>query len=343
MDLVGKQVMHMKFGTGSIVEQQPDKVIVQFNGMDVQRAFQYPQGFETFLKLQDKTLKSEMLDAVEQKKVEIEQEKVERDKQRMEQYGISREEKVSRKKRDVHKSNIVIKCNYCNGKKDEGSIGYHGVCSKAMIQYNIEKRRYAWCSSTAAPCRQYYEGNLTREELEAKEFCCYEAKTLQDWRAYAGVVQTGVKKGQPMVFKDVSSHMLAILTTRLQNEKEEQRSIFAVFMVKGRSGNNEETAQYIDADPHYRIELSVEEAKQVKFWDFYFNENKPETVRMGSSLHKYMTDAQAAQVLKCIVEVKTDPVEKEYAQHFLEHYCAVKQMAVDEIQAPEGALKRSVS
>ena len=340
MNLVGKQVKHMKFGKGSIIEQQLNKVVVQFNEMDAQKAFQYPQGFEIFLKLQDNNLKEEMLDVVEKKKAEMEQEKIESDRQRAELYPHLQEKKAPKKKENSKKSNIAIRYNHCNGGSDEGAIGYRGVCSKEMIQYNIEKRRHIACKSEESPCRQYYEGTLSREALEAAEFCCHEFKMLKDWRIYPGVVQTGAKKGQPMAFKGISSHMLALLTTRLQNEKEEQRAIFAVFMVKGRSTGNEENVDYIEADPHYRIELSLEEAKQVRFWDFYFNENKPEIVRMGSGLHKYMTDNQSAQILKYISEVKTDPAEKEYARHFFEHYCAIKQIDAESITAPEGALKR---
>lgn len=340
MNLVGKQVKHMKFGKGSIIEQQRNKVVVQFNEMEAQKAFQYPQGFEIFLKLQDNSLKEAMLDVVEQNKVEMEQEKIESDRQRAERYPHLQEKKATKKKENTKKSNIAIRYNYCNGGSDEGAIGYKGVCSKEMIAYNIEKRRHIGCKSEESPCRQYHEGTLSREALEAAEFCCHEFNMLKDWRIYPGVTQTGAKKGEPMTFKGISSHMLALLTTRLQNEKEEQRVIFSVFMVKGRSAGNEENVDYIDADPHYRIELSLEEAKQVRFWDFYFNESKPEVVRMGSGLHKYMTDNQAAQVLKYISEMKTDPVEKEYAKHFFEHYCAIKQIDVDSIKAPEGALKR---
>jgi len=48
----------------------------------------------------------------------------------------------------------------------------------------------------------------------------------------------------------------------------------------------------------------------VIFVVYYFNENKPEKIIFGSGLHRYITDIQAAQVLKKICEIKKVLQEK---------------------------------
>lgn len=57
---------------------------------------------------------------------------------------------------------------------------------------------------------------------------------------------------------------------------------------------------YVAANPKYRIQLSLNEARELKFLDYYYNENKPELIKLGSGLHRYFTDTQAAQELKNI-------------------------------------------
>ena len=51
MDLTGKQVVHEKFGTGTVTEQSESSVSVQFNAGVGLRKFLYPSAFAAFLRL----------------------------------------------------------------------------------------------------------------------------------------------------------------------------------------------------------------------------------------------------------------------------------------------------
>lgn len=99
---------------------------------------------------------------------------------------------------------------------------------------------------------------------------------------------------------------------------------------------------YVSANPKYRIQLSLDEAKNLKFWDYYYNENNPELIKFGSGLHRYFTDVQAVQVLKKIYEIKMGSSEELFSKEFLEHYCKIKQIDIDIISMPNGALQRKI-
>ena len=77
-----------------------------------------------------------------------------------------------------------------------------GICSDAVIRNNIETEKRTWCSSKDCVCRQYFDGQITRRDLESIYenigFVCYESQMLKNWKASAGVVQIGKRKGQPM-------------------------------------------------------------------------------------------------------------------------------------------------
>ncbi|MBK5252426.1 MAG: hypothetical protein JJE29_07325 [Peptostreptococcaceae bacterium] len=185
---------------------------------------------------------------------------------------------------------------------------------------------------------------MTREELDAAgntdEYVCYESQMLRVWRAYAGIVQIGKKKGTPMTLKNVRSNSLALLTTRLPNAKDKERFIFAAFLVKDNYEGDGMEEGYVEADEKYRIQLSLEEAKILKFWDYYFNPNKPERTVFGSGLHRYLTDVQAAQILSRISIIKSGTKEEKISKEFYEYYCKIKGLNADDIAEPNGALKR---
>jgi len=130
------------------------------------------------------------------------------------------------------------------------------------------------------------------------------------------------------------------LTTKLPRSAEKERLIFAVFLVEEKYKSNSKANAYVGANPKYRIQLSLEEAKELKFWDYYFNPNKVEKIVFGSGLHKYLTDIQAAQVIKKICEIKKGTLEEELSEEFLEHYCKVKNLDINNITMPNGPLQR---
>ena len=84
--------------------------------------------------------------------------------------------------------------------------------------------------------------------------------------------------------------------------------------------------------------LPLAGAEKILFWNYYACPNAPEVVKFGSGLHRYLSDMQAAQILKDIVAVKTDKQEKAFAEEFLIEFCNRVGLDVNEISEKEGAL-----
>jgi hypothetical protein len=47
-----------------------------------------------------------------------------------------------------------------------------------------------------------------------------------------------------------------------------------------------------------------------------------------------------AQILRDIAAIKEDPVEKDLARNFFEHFCRVNHIDIEELPEPGGALRR---
>lgn len=350
MDLSGKIVKHIKFGMGTIINQNGMNVEVKFDEPFGCKVFQYPLGFDKYLQLQDKGSALGIVKAIDTRKEQVELEEREKELKRQENDLIRMKDSVkprkTSKKRYLHKNNLAIKCNYCNGGMEENGIGFTKPCTDEMIAYNIGVRKYTWCTGENSKCLAYQQGKIDRTELDAvndgDEFLCYESQMLEKWKASLGVYQSGVKRGKAMVFSDLSTNTLAILTTRTKGMKEEDRIIFAVFLAQAKNEESMESEGHILANEKYKIHLTLEEAKEVRFWDYYYNETKPDVIKLGSGLFSYVADIQSAQILKQIVEVKTDEKEKEYARDFYTYFCKIKNLSMNLIPNPTGGRTRIV-
>jgi hypothetical protein len=350
MDLCGKIVKHKTFGRGKILEFANNYIKVIFDETKTERKFIYPSAFGTFLELEDNSLLSQidedkrtvLLKEAEDKRVKEEIAKTAQEI-RIKDKDAGRTKSITAKTSE--KNNIAFKCNYCDGGKSRCNVGFSKVCSEETIKYNIKIAKHIWCCSSSSLCQKYLDGEISKDELkdysDKDGFICYESQMLRLWRAYAGITQNGTNKGKPMKLRNVCTNSLALLTTRLPYTDDKGRFIFAVFLVnESYEGDNVEEG-FVDANPKFKLQLSLKEAKELKFWDFYFNPNKPEKMVLGSGLHRYLTNIQSAQVLKKICEIKKGTPEEELSEEFLKHYCMIKGMDIGNIPLPNGALKRN--
>lgn len=345
MGFVGELVKHVVFGEGKIIEHNNDFIKISFNNDDV-KDFIYPDAIGVYLELENKDLLKQV-EEDKNTKIKIEEEKKlkeELKKQReIEEKKIEEKDNVKKTKKVKTDSNVAFKCNYCDGGSNNDSIGYKSVCSDEIINYNVNNIKHIWCRDPDCDCYQYLHNDISREYLESKckkANVCYESQMLVDWRAFAGVNHSGANKGKPRKLRNVCSNSLALLTTRLPNDKEKNRFIFAAFLILENYEGDYKEEGYIAANERYRIELSLEEAKKLKFWDYYFNQKKPEKIVFGSGLYRYISDIQAAQILKKICEIKKNTADEELATKFFEHYCNIKNLDIKEIPNPNGPLQR---
>lgn len=356
MELYGELVKHKVFGKGQIVKFVDNYLTVLFEENKIEKKFSYPEAIGSFLQLENHVLSSQIEDERKEK------ERIEAEKKRAEEQQdilVKEAEKASKAKpskstklKIAVRSNIAFKCNYCDGGQSTESVGYKGVCSYETVKYNIEVAKHVWCRQPENMCSKYLQGKISRKEIcnfyektktEFSKSVCYESQMLEIWNAGAGVTQNGDDKGKPMSLKGVKANSLALLTTKLPNAEDEDRFIFAVFLIdESYEGDNKDEG-YVSANPKYRIQLSLEEAKKLKFWDYYFNPNKPEKIIFGSGLHRYLTDIQSAQVLEKICEIKKGTPMEKLAKELFEHYCKIKGLDATNIPKPEGAKNRAIS
>ena len=190
----------------------------------------------------------------------------------------------------------------------------------------------------------YYDGIINRKALDryAEEdgFVCYESQMLRNWAAFAGFALTKENNQRPMKLNKVQVNSLAILTTRVPYAPEKDRFVFGVFLVdEAYEGDNREEG-YVTTSSKYKLSLSLEEAKKILFWNYYHNENAPEKAAWGQGLHRYITDVQAACILRDIAQIKANTSEQKLAIEFLDYFCNINGLDKDELPELDGALQR---
>ncbi len=241
-------------------------------------------------------------------------------------------------------TNLAFKCNYNNGGRNEKRIGFFGVCSDDVIWHNIEVEKRVWCTQPECPCMRYYQGLITRKELDEKfdigNSVCIESDQLRSWRTSAGMHHNGPRKGLAMKLLHAGKDCLAVLTTRFPGEKEQDRVIFAVFLVDDFYEGNDREDGFVTAKPVYRISLNLGESRGMLFWRYFANANDPARPAWSSGLHRYITDTESVQILRDIARIKKDTMDKALAGDFLKHYCQLHGMDPESVPEPSGALSR---
>lgn len=349
MNLLNQTVVHKAFGEGIVIAHDGDYITVKFSNRESR--FISPDIFISFLKCKDAQLQSALEEAAaakEQAKAQKAREEREKAMREAEEANRRAEEAArasagrAAQPRKSNENNLAFKCNFCDGGCTSSCIGYKGVCSDAQIRYNIELRRHSWCSNANAPCRRYLDGAISRAELDAvntntDNFVCYESRMLTAWTAAAGEdldEEHGIMQGRRI--QDAASNSLAILTTRYPEREEEDRVIFGVFVTGEAIEGDEANAGYVVAKEGYTIELTPDEAKELKFWHYY--KNKDGGIRWSQGLYRYMKDSVCARILADIVNIKRDPAEKARANAILAYYCRIKGIDTDKIPAANGAI-----
>lgn len=346
MKLINERVKHQAFGQGIIMDMTDDSVTVKFETIELAKTFVYPDALETFLMLENKSLLGR-LEEVKQAKEDILQEEIdaENEAKAIEEAHQRRLEMVAKKPLHLKsKNNIAFKCTYCNGGQTEEAIGFQGVCSDEMITYNIKEAKQVWCANDTSACQRYLQGELTREALDAKfedqDLICYESQMLSTWSAFAGVVQSGKRKGQPMTLRNVTPNSLAVLTTKKPEHGDEARFIFAVYIIDESYEGENRAKGHVVGHKRYRMTFTEKESESLLFWHYYFNEKSPENIKFGSGLHRYWSNMQSAQLLKDIIKVKKGTEDEALAKKMFLYYCRTHEMHEEMIDAPEGGLIR---
>lgn len=267
MDLENEIVIHKVYGEGSVLNVDGDKLIVVFTSGE--KKFMFPDAFNGFLVAKNPNINEQVLACIKeverakQQELQEKQNKVVAERQFYDEQKEYRKSKKSVK--TIQRANIAFKCNFCDGGQSDKQIGFNGVCSDDLIQNNILIEKRTWCNSEDCPCLNYINGDIKRKELDSMckdgGFVCYESQMLREWKAMAGIVQHGENKGKPMKLNQVQTNSLCVLTTRDPRSKEEDRYIFAVFLVDDTYEGDGREEGYVSTKSEYKIKLTPNEAR----------------------------------------------------------------------------------
>lgn len=347
MDLKNKIVIHKAFGEGRIISFSDDYISIEFS--IGKKRFLFPDVFKRFIKFKkdndSKELVVKINELIAQEQLAKQEEKRKQailDQVKAANVEIRNRKKRARKSKNYNRANIAFKCNFCDGGQSNEQIGYNGVCSDEAIKNNIEVGRRIWCSSEDSACLKYHNGLITRNELDAMcengGFVCYESQMLRDWRAFAGIVQTGQNKGKPMKLNRIQLNSLCVLTTRDSESKEEDRYIFGAFLVDDTYEGDNRDEGYVSTNSKYKIKLSPEESHSMLFWNYHANNSQSKRAVWSSGLHRYFEDEQAVQILQDIVKIKRGTKDEGLAEEFYEHFCQINGINKETIGPLNGAL-----
>lgn len=333
MDITNKKVQHSRFGDGIIVEVINAHIKIKFQ--DKIRTFIFPDSFlSAYLTTEDEELNIFVNNKSAEKSSKKEDVKKLQD--------IITIQKLKNKHTIKNNMNIAFKCNYCNGGLNDEQVGFSGICSDILLEWNT--KHYVWCSNEKCLCKRYINGEISRKDLEekndvnSKKPVCYESRMLIDWKASAGVFRSGNRKGNPMRLRRAEKNSLCFLTTKGPSQEEKDRYIFGVFLIDKKFEGDSTNTGYVSTTSNYKIKLSPIEAKKILFWKYYKNPNKPEKIFWGTGLHRYIENRIAAIILKDIMDIKIGTKDELLSKEFFMLYCKLNNFNPENIGVLKGAI-----
>lgn len=168
-----------------------------------------------------------------------------------------------------------------------------------------------------------------------------EERVFNEWTAFTGTSKSGKNIGKARKFSRLHPNSACLLTARESDKKEEQRRILGLYMVKEDFIGKLNEDGYIPAHQDYRIRLTEKESEKMLFWNYYVNEKYPHRMTWNAGSCRYLDNMTIAQILKDLVKLKRSKKDKEFVQDFLNYFCELNKIDINDIPEPNGALKRS--
>lgn len=219
------------------------------------------------------------------------------------------------------------------------------ISKKEKEQEELEKQREAEKEQLVLEQRRRDQmKNLKIHESSQIVFWLDEEEqdnVFTDWQVSTGTVQSGKNQGQPNRAARLRPNSAGILTVRASDQPEEERQILGLYMVDETFSGNLSADGFVPAHEEYRIELTDQEAEKMLFWNYYLNKNHPDRMTWNSGKFRYFDNEWTAQMLKDIIALKTDDEEIKALENFLEYFCKMNALDMDNIPEPNGALKQA--
>ncbi|MHA6531279.1 hypothetical protein [Paenibacillus sp. BAC0078] len=103
MNLMKKQVSHVRFGSGTVSSNDGGRITVVFSGEAGEKCFLYPEAFEHHLSISDPAIHEEIMKDLQLKSEQAAAEKLRQEQQYIEEMGRLAEEKLAAKKRPLRR------------------------------------------------------------------------------------------------------------------------------------------------------------------------------------------------------------------------------------------------
>ena len=340
MNLIGKKIKHKTFGDGVIEEIKENRfenrvyksLAVRFQNGSKQLALS--GNAENFITADDAAVTAEIQRLVQEQETETSNCNAMISIKRQ----AERKEKNLIFKSTAQNGNISFKCNYCNGGEEKNGIGFLTACTKSNVWYNIAKRNYESCSHCDV-CADFLNGQESYENL--KNFCknydyiCYESQMLRCWRAFAGY-----SGGEPCTIRNTHQNALCVLTTRFQECSEEERCIFALFLIDEVFEGDHNREGCVSAQKDYRLYFTKSQAQKLLYWNYHTNPNDIKKCSWSTGLFRYLSDLESAQILKEACEIKKGTEDEKLAKAMLKKFCDENGLDENNLGKPSGALTK---
>lgn len=258
------------------------------------------------------------LEQIHKEAIEINKKRSEEEKR-----NASSVKRQGKNKPDIRKDrkNIAYKATYCDG----GGEWFANPCSKECREYNCMKNTRAVFCKTNSICKQVIDGKMPESKIEEAlnaKTLCYESRFLTDFTVYAGRHNDNTPIGW-----ELDNDRLVIFTTVFPNEPEKERVIFGAMLVNCSYDKDNKNEAYATSYPEYRISLSKDEAKMMKYWDYVPGEGEnKDLIQWNEKLWRYQSDETCVAILRGLVEIvskRNKEEDTEKALKFLEKFLSL--------------------
>lgn len=163
---------------------------------------------------------------------------------------------------------------------------------------------------------------------------------FNDWEVFAGTIQSGKNKGNPNRPARLRPNSAALLTERDADQDETERKIIGLYMVHETFSDSSIDDGIVFAHDNFRIKLTEDESEKMLFWNYYINKNYPHRTTWNSGRYRYFDNIWTAQIIKDLIDLRTEDEEIKQLKLFLEYFCSLNAIDIDNIPKPDGALKQ---
>lgn len=162
---------------------------------------------------------------------------------------------------------------------------------------------------------------------------------FNDWQVSTGSVQSGKNEGKPNPVTRLHPNSAGVLTARTSDQVETERKILGLFMVDDTFFGAIGPDGFVPCHQEYRITLTDEESENMLFWTYYKNKNYPTRTSWNSGTFRYFDNIWTAQMLKDLIALRTDEEQIKEVEKFLEYFCKMNAIDMNNIPEADGALK----